>query len=59
MDFIFHADDFGITLEQSRRILEFCDGCPGGRGLLNSLSVLAGSPRFEDPAAPTRSMFPS
>lgn len=51
MDFIFHADDFGITPEQSRRILECCDGCPGGRGLLNSLSVLAGSPRFEECAS--------
>ena len=51
MDFIFHADDFGITPEQSRRILECCDGCPSGRGLLNSLSVLAGSPRFEECAS--------
>lgn len=48
MDFIFHADDFGITLEQSKRILECCDDYPGGHGLLNSLSVLAGSPRFEE-----------
>ena len=48
MDFIFHADDYGITPEQSRRILECCDGYPGGAGLLNSLSILAGSPRFEE-----------
>ena len=48
MDFIFHADDFGITPEQSRRILECCDDYPGGAGLLNSLSILAGSPRFEE-----------
>lgn len=48
MDFIFHADDFGITPAQSKRILECCDGYPGGHGLLSSLSVLAGSPRFEE-----------
>ena len=48
MDFIFHADDYGITPEQSRRILECCDDYPGGAGLLNSLSILAGSPRFEE-----------
>ena len=51
MDFIFHADDFGITPEQSRRILECCEGYPGGHGLLNSLSILAGSSRFEECAA--------
>ena len=48
MDFIFHADDFGIAPEQSGRILECCGDYPGGRGVLNSLSVLAGSPRFEE-----------
>lgn len=48
MDFIFHADDFGITLGQSKRILECCGDYPGGRGVLNSLSVLAGSPCFEE-----------
>lgn len=48
MDFIFHADDFGITPEQSQRILECCGDYPGGQGLLNSLSILAGSPHFEE-----------
>jgi chitin disaccharide deacetylase len=45
---IFHADDFGITLDQSKRILECCSGVPGGHGLLNSLSILANSPHFEE-----------
>ncbi len=48
---IFHADDFGITLDQSKRILECCAGMPGGRGVLNSLSILANSPHFEECAA--------
>lgn len=48
---IFHADDFGITLDQSKRILECCSGMPGGRGALNSLSILANSPQFEECAA--------
>ena len=51
MSVIIHADDFGITPEQSRKILECCSGVPGGRGALNSLSVLANSPRFEECAA--------
>ncbi len=51
MSVIFHADDFGITLDQSKKILECCSGVPGGRGALNSLSILANSPHFEECAA--------
>ncbi len=51
MAVIIHADDFGITPDQSKRILECCGGVPGGRGALNSLSVLANSPCFEECAA--------
>lgn len=46
-EILFHADDFGITPEQSRRILA-CSGRCGGQGALNSLSVLANSPRFAE-----------
>ena len=45
---IFHADDFGITLDQSKKILNCCSGVDGGRGLLNSLSILSNSPHFEE-----------
>ena len=45
MDLIFHADDFGITPEQSEHILRCSDIC-GGTGALNSLSVLVNSPHF-------------
>ncbi len=48
MPVILHADDFGITLGQSRRILECCSAMPGGRGALNSLSILANSPNFDE-----------
>ncbi len=48
---IFHADDFGITPGQSKRILECCSGVPGGRGALNSISILTNSPHFEECAA--------
>lgn len=43
---IVHADDYGITPNQSRRILSHaaCDGA----GALNSLSVIVGSPRFAE-----------
>lgn len=64
MDVIIHADDFGIEPAQSARILECCAGASGGEkdggaekdaagqgGLLNSLSIFANSPRFEDCAA--------
>ena len=44
---IIHADDFGIAPEQSRRILS-CSAACGGDGCLNSLSVIVGSPRFEE-----------
>lgn len=50
MNMIYHADDFGITLEQSRRILQCSDNC-GGAGVLNSISILATSPHFEECAA--------
>ena len=45
--YIIHADDYGITLEQSRRILA-CSSMCGGMGALNSLSVLVTSPEFCD-----------
>lgn len=47
MNTIFHADDFGITPEQSRRILDCSTAC-GGRGALNSVSVLVNGPRFAE-----------
>lgn len=50
MNTIYHADDFGITLEQSRRILQ-CSDSFGGAGMLNSISILATSPHFEECAA--------
>ncbi len=46
MDILFHADDFGIDEEQSRRILA-CGDATDGSGALNSLSILANSPRFD------------
>ena len=42
---IVHADDFGMSPNQSRRILARSSAC-GGRGALNSVSVLVTSPRF-------------
>lgn len=42
MNIIFHADDFGITEDQSRQILDCAD-----RGVLNSLSVMPNSERAE------------
>jgi chitin disaccharide deacetylase len=45
VDIIFHADDYGICLEQSRRILQ-TSNLSGGFGALNSLSILANSPNF-------------
>lgn len=47
VDVIVHADDYGITPEQSRRILSYSSAC-GGDGALNSLSVIVGSPRFAE-----------
>ena len=43
MAIVFHADDFGITPEQSGRILDCHE-----RGLLNSLSVIVTSPRLDE-----------
>lgn len=43
MDVIIHADDFGITPEQSRTIL----AC-AREGVLNSTSVIVASPAFEE-----------
>lgn len=40
---MFHADDFGIDVEQSRTILSCAEG-----GALNSTSVMVTSPRFEE-----------
>lgn len=42
-DVIFHADDFGINPGQSERILECARN-----GVLNSTSVMVGSPAFEE-----------
>lgn len=42
-----HADDFGITVEQSQRILSYSTAC-GGQGALNSVSVFANGPAFAD-----------
>lgn len=44
MELLIHADDFGITLEQSKIILGLTSA---GGGPLNSLSVMANSPQFE------------
>ena len=46
---IVHADDFGITAWQARAILSLSDVC-GGRGALNSVSIFANSPAFEEAA---------
>jgi hypothetical protein len=40
---VFHADDFGITPEQSGRILDCRE-----HGILNSLSVIVTSPRLDE-----------
>jgi predicted glycoside hydrolase/deacetylase ChbG (UPF0249 family) len=45
MDITFHADDFGITVGESRSILE-CSSLAGGKGLLTSTSVFANSGLF-------------
>lgn len=44
---IIHADDYGITLEQSRAILDLSDAC-GGHGALSSISIFANSPAFAE-----------
>ncbi len=43
MSIIFHADDFGVTPDQSARILDCADN-----GALNSLSIFAGSSDFDE-----------
>ncbi len=53
MGVIYHADDYGITVEQARSILALSDAC-GGRGALQSASAFANSPAFEDAAALAR-----
>lgn len=50
MEIIVHADDFGITLEQSKLILARSSQC-GGEGALNSTSALVTSPHFGECAA--------
>ena len=50
MDAIIHADDFGITLDQSKDILACSSAC-GGAGALNSTSALVTSPAFPECAA--------
>lgn len=47
---IVHADDFGITLDQSKRILSCSTAC-NGNGALNSTSALVTSPAFAESAA--------
>ena len=44
---IIHADDFGITVEQSKAILELSDACDG-HGALSSMSMFANSPAFNE-----------
>lgn len=44
---LIHADDYGITVEQARRIL-FLSSSSKRRGALNSLSVFVNSPAFSD-----------
>lgn len=44
-----HADDFGISLEQSKDILT-CSAACGGVGALNSTSALVTAPAFEKAA---------
>lgn len=46
----FHADDYGITLQQAESILALSSAC-GGAGMLNSISVFANSPAFPEAAA--------
>lgn len=44
---LFHADDFGMNVPQSQRILRCSSAC-GGHGALNSLSIMANSPHFDE-----------
>lgn len=43
MDVIWHADDFGMNLGQSRRMLSYSTRC-GGDGALSSVSVMVNGP---------------
>lgn len=45
MNLIIHADDFGLTIDQSQHILACSSAC-GGLGALNSTSALVNSPHF-------------
>ncbi len=47
---LFHADDFGITEEQARSILELSSAC-GGKGALGSVSIFTNSPALHSAAA--------
>lgn len=50
---IVHADDFGITVSQARAVLDLSSACDG-QGALNSVSIFANSPAFEEAAALAR-----
>ena len=50
MAITFHADDYGITVAQSRALLALSSAC-GGTGPLSSVSMFANSPAFEKAAA--------
>ena len=50
---IVHADDFGITVSQARAVLDLSSACDG-QGALNSVSIFANSPAFEESAALAR-----
>lgn len=54
---IIHADDYGITVEQSRAILALSDLC-GGRGPLSSASIFANSPAFPQSVELIRPFLP-
>lgn len=45
-----HADDFGITPVQSKEILSLSSSC-NGIGALNSVSIFANSPAFDEAAS--------
>lgn len=46
----FHADDYGITFDQSRAILSLSKATRG-HGALNSISIFANSPSFSEAAS--------
>lgn len=47
MTTVFHADDYGITIEQAREILSLSSAC-AGQGALSSVSIFVNSPSFEE-----------